>query len=340
MARRIVGAVWQHQVEYFGGRGHRTLAVDLPGTRRSAVRAGVRPQSSGARRTYARSSKRGLHHSGAVGHSMGGGIALTMALRWPELPLALVLAGSGARLRMRPRRSRRPARRAEASQPGVRVERLIELDEVVSPSATEETKEWLRARFGECTAQATYGDFEATHHTDLLGQLGGVTQPALVIGGEDDLWTPPRFQEYFGAQLPNVRVHMLPATGHYPFVERPQEFNAELELFLCRVGASGVTPLGPRRCGQTFVRERKRRKRLCCVVLKESVGWCRLLSAKVSMTRPRRTGPSGSSSSRIRRSSSAVGAGVIGTSGGMSRGKPVAARSSSGDTPGMDRPHA
>ena len=54
----------------------------------------------------------------------------------------------------------------------------------------------------------------------------------LVIAGEDDLWTPPRFQTYLGEHLPHVRVVLLPETGHSPFVERADEFNAELERFL------------------------------------------------------------------------------------------------------------
>ena len=54
----------------------------------------------------------------------------------------------------------------------------------------------------------------------------------LVIGGEDDRWTPPRFQHYLVEHLPNARLIMLPETGHYPFVERPDRFNAEVEQFL------------------------------------------------------------------------------------------------------------
>jgi pimeloyl-ACP methyl ester carboxylesterase len=226
------GAVWQHQVDYFRERGHQVLAVDLPGHGARLAEVAFERVEQSAEDVRAQLLAAGMREPVLVGHSMGGGIALTMALTWLELPCGLVLAGSGARLRMRPEAIEAARIRAESTPPGVRVERLIRLDEVLSSAASENTRAWLRARFGQCTAQATYGDFLATHHTDLLGRLEKITQPVLVIGGEDDLWTPPRFQDYFGAHLPNVRVRMMPATGHYPFVERAQEFNEEVEQFL------------------------------------------------------------------------------------------------------------
>ncbi|MEA2638801.1 MAG: hypothetical protein QOF51_195 [Chloroflexota bacterium] len=229
------GAVWEYQTAYFQERGHRVLAVDLPGHgARLAEQAFERVEQS-AEDVLQQLKAMGMAHPVLVGHSMGGGIALTIALEHPGVPRALVLAASGARLRLRPEPIEAARARAAASRPGIRVERVIKLDEVVSPHATAEARAWLIARFGQCTAQAMYGDFLATHHTDLLGRLGEVRQPALVIGGEDDLWTPPKFQDYFAAQLPDARLRMFPGTGHYPFVERHEEFNAGLERFLAQL---------------------------------------------------------------------------------------------------------
>ena len=71
---------------------------------------------------------------------------------------------------------------------------VIPIEEVVSPHASEEAKAWLLPRFGGCTAQATYADFLATHNADVMSRLSEVSQPTLVIGGEDDLsifWISP-----------------------------------------------------------------------------------------------------------------------------------------------------
>jgi len=170
-----------------------------------------------------------------IGHSMGGAIALTIAVTRPDLPRALVMAASGARLRMQPDVIEAARVRAESTEPGVRIPRVIPIEAVLSPKATTEAVTWLRPRFGECTAQATYADFLATHNADVMTRLGEILQPTLVIGGEDDLWTPPKFQQYFAAHIANAQLVMLPDTGHYPFVERAEIFNQELERFLAEI---------------------------------------------------------------------------------------------------------
>ena len=225
-------SVWEHQLAYFSDRGHRLLGVDLPGHGARLTEQAYDRIEQSAQAVVRLIRAKQLTAPVLVGHSMGGGIALTIALTEPSVPRALVLAGSGARLRMRPEQLEEARLRADSTPPGVRIARVIPLDQVLSPNASAETQEWLRQRFGQATAQATYGDFLATHHTDLLERVQEVQLPVLVIGGEDDRWTPPRFQHYLAEHLPNARLIMLPETGHYPFVERPDRFNAEVEQFL------------------------------------------------------------------------------------------------------------
>jgi pimeloyl-ACP methyl ester carboxylesterase len=228
--------VWEHQTRYFRDRGHQVLGVDLPGHGARLTEQAFDRVEKSAEDVIRLIKDAGMTAPVLVGHSMGGGIALTIALTQPSVPRALVLAGSGARLRMAPEQIEEARLRAESAPPGVRIERVIPLDQVLSPKSSVTTQTWLRQRFGEATAQATYGDFLATHHTDLLDRVGQVQLPVLVIGGEDDLWTPPRFQHYFAAHLPNARLVMFPDTGHYPFVECPEEFNAVVEQFLGELG--------------------------------------------------------------------------------------------------------
>jgi pimeloyl-ACP methyl ester carboxylesterase len=114
--------------------------------------------------------------------------------------------------------------------------RVIPLDDVTSHQAPTAAREWVQKHFGQSTAQATYTDFLATSGFDVMGQLGAIKHPTLVIGGEEDRWTPPRFQQYFAEQLPDVRMVMIPNAGHYPFVEQEEAFNRELERFLEELG--------------------------------------------------------------------------------------------------------
>src|SRR5437867_2825254 len=94
------GAVWDHQVEYFGSR-NRVLAVDLPGHGSRLGELAFERCERSAEDVIQQIQARQLEAPVLVGHSMGGAIGLTIALARPDLPGALVLAGSGARLRIR-----------------------------------------------------------------------------------------------------------------------------------------------------------------------------------------------------------------------------------------------
>ena len=229
-------AVWGRQVDRMGNR-HRLLAVDLPGHGARLREQAVDTCERSADDVLDQIRAHGLQAPVLVGHSMGGAIALTIALAHPEIPSALVLAGSGARLRIRPEVIESARRRAEASSAGERIERVIPLEDVVSSAADAETRAWLAERIGQATGQATHADFVATSGFDAMGRLSEVQVPTLIIGGEDDRWTPPKFQQYFADNIAGSRLVMFPDCGHYPFVERSDDFNAELERFLAEVEA-------------------------------------------------------------------------------------------------------
>ncbi len=225
------GAVWDMQLEHFGKR-HRLLAVDLPGHGERLGEAAFERVEESAREVCRLTQTHALERPVLVGHSMGGAIALTIALAEPGLPQALVLVGSGARLRIPSVLIEDARRRAEVAPSARIADRVIPLDDVVSPHASAETRAWLREHFGRSTGQAAYADFVATNAFDVMGRLEAVSAPTLVVGGEDDRWTPPKFQRYFAEHIPEARLVMLPHCGHYPFVEAAEAFNRELERFL------------------------------------------------------------------------------------------------------------
>src|SRR3954465_9662307 len=75
-------------------RGHRVIAPDLPGHGRSEPLAAVAGLDAFADRIAAVIVEEGAAPAPVVGHSLGGLVALRIALRHPELVSSLVLAGS------------------------------------------------------------------------------------------------------------------------------------------------------------------------------------------------------------------------------------------------------
>jgi pimeloyl-ACP methyl ester carboxylesterase len=228
------GAIWQRQLERFDG-AHRTLAVDLPGHGSRLTEQALSTVEQIADDVVRQIEERDITAPILIGHSMGGATALMIALTKPRLARALVLAGSGARLRIQPHVIEAARNRAASAPPGQISPRVIPLDEVTSAEAPTDARAWVQQHFGQSTAQATYADFLATNVFDVMGRLETILLPALVIAGEEDAWTPPKFQYYFADYLPSVRLVLLPRAGHYPFVEQEEAFNGELERFLADI---------------------------------------------------------------------------------------------------------
>jgi len=66
----------------------------------------------------------------------------------------------------------------------------------------------------------------------LRGRLGRAKVPALILWGAEDRLVPPAHAHAYAASLPDARVLVLPSAGHYPWLETPDRFAAEVERFL------------------------------------------------------------------------------------------------------------
>lgn len=68
------------------------------------------------------------------------------------------------------------------------------------------------------------------HNT--LAQLSEVSCPALVIGGEDDIFTPPWMSREVAAAIPGADLHLYPKAGHAFHWECLEDFNPRTTQWL------------------------------------------------------------------------------------------------------------
>lgn len=68
-------------------------------------------------------------------------------------------------------------------------------------------------------------------YDDLLADLD---RPALVVHGRQDQVIALAMAEHIAAQVPGARLALMDETGHAPFLERPDQFNAILADFVAR----------------------------------------------------------------------------------------------------------
>ena len=66
---------------------------------------------------------------------------------------------------------------------------------------------------------------------DALDRLPEITAPTLVLAGEVDILTPPRFGREVAEAIPGTRFEVMSGEAHQPFQEVPDEFNARVDAF-------------------------------------------------------------------------------------------------------------
>jgi proline iminopeptidase len=66
---------------------------------------------------------------------------------------------------------------------------------------------------------------------DLRNQLNEIDVPVLIITGTEDIF-PSEAMEEWEAAYPNAQLVLLDGAGHYPQVERPDEFFGAVKVFL------------------------------------------------------------------------------------------------------------
>lgn len=213
---------WGNQLQ--GLRGGALYALDLPGHGRSGGEA------ERSIHGYAEFLLDFLRASGAgratlVGHSMGGAIVQHLALNHASEVQGLILVGTGARLRVLP-----------SLLEGVLIdfEPTVEalLGYAYSASAPKQLVESAREEWLANAPEVVHSDFLACDGFDVMQRLGEIRCPTLVLCGENDQLTPPKYSRYLEENVPDARLAIIPNAGHMLMLEQPERVNQAIEEFL------------------------------------------------------------------------------------------------------------
>jgi pimeloyl-ACP methyl ester carboxylesterase len=163
-----------------------------------------------------------------VGHSMGGAIALTVALQRPKNLVSLGLVGTGAKLRVHPQI-------LELCQTDF--ERAIELviQWAFADQSSSELREKARLQMRRNGAQALFRDFSSCNTFDVMARLSEITLPTLILCGREDKLTPVKYSEYLQQNIPNAQLKIIEGSGHMVMVEQPQAVTQALREFCARL---------------------------------------------------------------------------------------------------------
>ncbi len=209
--------VWRLQLLHFKG----ALAVELPG---HPTGPGCSTVEEYAASTEEYIRKNGVEGPVLVGHSMGGAIAITLALRRLDMA-GLVLVGTGARLRVDPDiLSQVKENYEEASKLVASWSISPRSDPVIADRIS---KEMLKVK-----PEVTFGDFEACDNFDRMNDVEKITCRTLIVCGEDDRMTPPKYSQYLHEKISGSKLVVIPGAGHSVMLEKHRIFNDALQAFL------------------------------------------------------------------------------------------------------------
>lgn len=187
----------------------------------------------------------GLQRAHLVGHSMGGMVALEMALRRPEQVESVVLLASA------PRNSNRNnllfADWAAAAENGsdqaawfrtilawILTERFFDQSEMVDAVLS-----YLLAYPWPQSASAFSRQVEALARYDVTDRLGQVMVPTCVIAGEEDILLPLHHSEQLARGIPGAVMQIIKKAAHSVHSEQPAALTAALVGWLQQVQQGG-----------------------------------------------------------------------------------------------------
>jgi pimeloyl-ACP methyl ester carboxylesterase len=163
-----------------------------------------------------------------AGHSMGGAIAMSFALAYPDLLKGIILICTGAKLRVLPSILDGVLKDKEATV------RMIIMDYAFAKNAPQKMKDNGFKDMMKSSAEIIYQDFAACDLFSAIGSLDKITLPAMIIGGKDDLLTPPTYSEFLHKEIKGSELVIVEDAGHMAMIEQSDAVNQAIEDFVMR----------------------------------------------------------------------------------------------------------
>jgi 3-oxoadipate enol-lactonase len=217
--------MWADQARAIGP--WRAISLDLRGHGRSAAPSGDYALDRLAQDVLDVLAALNVGQAVVCGLSLGGLIGQAVALRAPSAVRGLVLANTTARIGAPDAWAERAARvRAEGlgAIADMAMERFFsERFRAAEPATVARFRQTLIGG----SAEGYAGCCTALGGADLRGDVGRIAAPTLVIGGAQDVSTPPEQTAALAAAIPDAR-HVALDAAHLSNVERPEAFSAAL----------------------------------------------------------------------------------------------------------------
>ena len=207
------GLFWPSEIRRLAG--YRVIAPDLPGHGKS-VGAGCQSIGQYSLALIDLLDKMDLYQAVFVGHSMGGAIALQLALDYPDRVVGLSLFATGATFEI-------PHYLVEDAANDLTYISVINwlAAHSFNASADERLVQLGMDRLAEIRGSVLYGDLLACETFDVIASVSNIRCPVQIICGSEDRLTPPRFSHFLASRIPHSWLNLVNQAGHMLIWEQP-----------------------------------------------------------------------------------------------------------------------
>ena len=207
------GGIWQKQLDYFNG----AEAVTLPGHPEGELCKSVEEYTDWLHEYIEEKRYKDVV---LAGHSLGGAIAMLYALNYPEDLRAMVIVGTGARLRVLPEVLTKLGEAVKGNVDGwvkMMKDRWARLP-------TEEQEAIFKKQFG-MGPEIPLNDMLCCDRFDIMDRVQDIRVPTVIISGTEDVQTPVKYANYLAEKIPGAKNIIIEGGTHFVFVEEPDKFN-------------------------------------------------------------------------------------------------------------------
>ncbi|MDP2955313.1 MAG: alpha/beta fold hydrolase [Longimicrobiales bacterium] len=231
--------IWSSQVAALSAK-YRCVSIDLRGHGQSAAPDGEYTLEVMAEDVYQVMRHLGLGQAHVAGLSMGGMVAMRLALAHPEVVRSLLLldTDAGPEEAQRAPRYEAMAQMARDQGPEAVMEAVLSLffSQGFIRGRPQELQRF-REQFLDINRDGIYGaTLGVTRRRDITDEIKGIRVPTLVIVGDEDIATTPEKAEAIHQGIAGSRLERIAGAGHMTPLEQPERVNALLGEFLAGVG--------------------------------------------------------------------------------------------------------
>ncbi len=165
-----------------------------------------------------------------IGHSMGGAVALELALRQSSWLHGMVLTCSGARYPV-PARLMHLLHTDFKSAIDLIIAESFEANEGPLTYRQKAMRNGTHRQMLRSPQKVVLGDYEACIAFDVTDRLAEIKLPTLIAAGGHDRITPPHLSRELHQGISGSRLVLFQNAGHMLPMERPDDFNSLVKEF-------------------------------------------------------------------------------------------------------------